>query len=144
MSNPIYYIVSVSEYEEHIMAISFDKVILENMIREHPEKNEHYKLVIKENLKIFQIACGYDAIKQCDKYEIMYIYYSGKKYIYTDLYAYSRTKRINHGLDFVIEDGIIDLDCFYDEINEIPLLKNNISANRILFDTYYEEGVMNA
>ena len=56
MSKPIYYLVSVdnnSESEEYIMAISFDKHILEDMIINNYEPNEDYKLIIRENLKIF-------------------------------------------------------------------------------------------
>lgn len=145
MPKPIYYLVSVSDDEKHIMAISFDKEILENMIKEHPE-NEDYKLVIKENLKIYNIWTGFDSEKQCKKYHLMYVnsLIMQPDYTKAKLYAFNMTKRINHGLDFVIENGIVNLNCFHDKVNEIPMLKDNISANPILFDTYYEEGVMNA
>lgn len=145
MSKPIYYLVSVSDDEKHIMAISFDKEILENMIKEHPE-NEDYKLVIKENLKIYHIWTSFDSEKQCEKHHLMYVnsLIMQPDYTKANLYAFNMTKRINHGLDFIIENGIINLNCFHDKVNEIPMLKDNISANPILFDTYYEEGVMNA
>jgi hypothetical protein len=142
MSKPIYYLVSVDNDEEYIMAISFEKEILENMIRENPEPNEEYKLVIKENLKIFQVAMSYNDVKQCQEYSIMYINYPGKKYNYTKLYVFSRTKRINDGLDYIIENRIIDVYGWEDKIKE-TILKDNISDNPILFDTYYEEGIMN-
>lgn len=144
MSKPIYYLLSVGYDEEYIMAISFDKEILENMIQKHTEQNEDYKFIIKEDQKIFQIAIGYDDKSQTDKYEIIYINYPGKKYDYGNLYAFNRIKRINHGLDFIIENGIIDLYGIYDKLNEIPFLKDNISRNPVKFDTYYEEGIMNA
>ena len=149
MPKPIYYLVSVSDDEEHIMAISFDKEILENMIKEHPE-NEDYKLVIKENLKIYNIWTSFDSEKQCEKqcekHHLMYVnsLIIQPDYTKANLYAFNMTKRINHGLDFVIENGIVDLHCYFDKVNEIPMFKNNISANPILFDTYYEEGIMNA
>lgn len=148
MSKPIYYLVSVSSntnLEEYIMAISFDKEILEKMIQEHPEPNEDYKLVIRENLKIFQIWLGYDKEKLCDKYSVLWVGYPNKKYNYSKIYAFNRIKKINNGLDYIIENSIVDLSVFYDKISEIELFKdNNISSNPILFDTYYEEGIMNA
>ena len=148
MSKPIYYLVSVSsntESEECIMAISFDKHILEDMINKNYEPNEDYKFVIRENLKIFQIWLGYDKEKLCHKYNIMWVGYQHKSNNYSKLYAFNRVKRINNGLDYLIENCIVDLSVFYDKINEIELFKNNnISANPILFDTYYKEGVMNA
>ena len=146
MPKPIYYLVSVSNDEEHIMAFSFDKQILENIINEHPEKNEDYKLVIKENLKIYNIWTSYDSINQCKKYQLMYVnsLIMQPDYTKSKLYAFNMTKRINNGLDYIIEEGIINLDCFHDKVNEIPMLKDKISGNPILFDTFYEEGVMNA
>jgi len=148
MSKPIYYLVSVdnnSESEEYIMGISFDKKILEDMINNNYKPNEDYKLVIRENLKIFQIWLGYDKEKLCDKYRIMWVGYPDRKYNYTKLYSFNRVKKINNGLDYLIENSIVDLSVFYDKIDEIELFKdNNISTNPILFDTYYEEGVMNA
>jgi hypothetical protein len=148
MSKPIYYLVSVSnnsEPEEYIMGISFDKKILEDMINNNHKPNEDYKLIIRENLKIFQICLDYDKEKLCNKYHIMWIGYPYKSHNYSKLYAFNRIKKINNGLDYLIENIIVDLSVFYDKIDEIELFKdNNISANPILFDTYYEEGVMNA
>lgn len=143
MCKPIYYLLSVSDDEEHIMALSFDKEILENLIHKYFEKNENYFFVIKENLKIYNIWTSFDRINQCKKYHVMYIN-SIIKHDYTNLYAFNFKKKINNGLDFVIEERIINLSCFHDKVNEIPMLKDNISSNPILFDTYYEEGVMNA
>ena len=65
-------------------------------------------------------------------------------YTKSKLYAFNTIKRINNGLDFVIEEKIVNLCFLHDKVNEIPVLKDNISANPISFDTYYEEGVMNA
>jgi len=139
MSGPIYYLISAFEDAEYIMAISYNKEVLENMI-----KGKDCNLIIKEKLKIYQIAMGYDREAQSDKYEIIHINYFNKKWHCENLYAFNKPKRINNGLDYIVENGIIDLYSFNDEINEIPLLKDNISANPIKFDTYYEEGVMNA
>ena len=147
MSKLIYYLVSVSDDEEHIMAISFNKEILENIIYEHPEKNEDYKLVIKENLKIYNIWTSFNGENQCKTYHVMYVKSKSLRqpdYTKSKLYAFNTIKRINNGLDFVIEERIVNL-CFpHDKVNEIPILKDNISANPISFDTYYEEGIMNA
>ena len=67
MSEPIYYLVSVSgndenDYEEYIMAISYNKEVLENMIDEHTKLDQCFTFVIKENLKI-QNFLGYSANK---------------------------------------------------------------------------------
>ncbi len=146
MSKPIYYLVSVScnsESEEYIMAISFDKKILEDIINNKYEPNEHYKLVIRDNLKIFQIWLGYDKEKLCNKYHIMWV--GNRKYNYTKLYCFNKVTKINNGLDYLIENIIVDLSVFYDKIDEIELFEDdNISANPILFDNYYKEGVINA
>ena len=142
MSTPIYYLVSsVGDEceEEYIMAMSFDKKVLENMI--YTSKSS--KLIIRENLKIFNLWVGYDSEKLCDKYHIMYVN-SQRDYTKSKLYAFNRLKRINNGLYYIYENGIIDLYAFYDKVSEIPLLKENISVNTIEFDTYYEEGIMNA
>jgi hypothetical protein len=96
-----------------------------------------------ENLKIFNLWIGYDSEKLCDKYHIMYVN-SQRDYTKSKLYAFNRLKRINNGLYYIYENGIIDLYGFYDKVSEIPLLKENISVNTIEFDTYYEEGIMNA
>jgi len=75
----------------------------------------------------------------------MWINYPYKSQNYSKLYAFNRIKKINNGLDYLIENCIVNLSLFYDKIDEIELFKdNNISANPILFDTFYEEGVMNA
>ncbi len=143
----IFYIVSVGidePFEEYIMAISLDKKILENMIETNYKANKGYKLEIRENLKIFEIALEYDIEKHCDKYLLMYINYPGRPHNLTNLYAYNRIKRINHGLDYIIENSLVDLSIFYDKVNEITLFKDNLSANPISFDIYYEEGIMNA
>ena len=148
MSKPIYYLVSVSsntDSEEYIMAISFEKHILEDMINNNYKPNEDYKLVIIENLKIFNIWLSCDKDKESDKYSVMWVGYPNRKYNYSKLYAVNRIKKINNGLNCVVENCIVDLSVFYDKISEIELFKdNNISSNPILFDTYYEEGIMNA
>ena len=145
MSKPIYYLVLVYEDAEDIMAISYDKEVLENMIKENDCKEKDCKFIIKENLKIYQIVIYNDDIKTPNyKYEIMHINYLNKKWNWYNLYAFNKIKKANNGFDYIIENGIIDLYSFNDKIDEIPSLKNNVSANPIKFDTYYEEGVMNA
>ena len=137
MSKPIYYLISAFEDAEYIMAISFDREILENMIKE-----KDCKFIIKEDLKIYQIVIYNDDIKTPNyKYEIMHINYLNKKWHCENLYAFNKIKIDDLN---IIENGIVDLYSFNNKINEIPVLKNNISANLIKFDTYYEEGVMNA
>ena len=143
----IYYIVSISydnENDEYIMAMSLDKKILENMIITNYKPNDDYKLEIRENLKIFQVWLSYNKEKLCDDYTIMYVSSSNINYDSKKIYAFNREKRINNGLDYVIENSLVDLSVFYDKVNEIRIFKDNLSANPILFDTYYDEGIMNA
>lgn len=143
----IYYIVSIScdnENDEYIMAMSLDKKILENMVVTNYKPNDDYKLEIRENLKIFQVWLSYNTEKLCDDYTVMYVSSSNINYDSGKIYAFNREKRINHGLDYIIENSLVDLSIFYDKINEITLFKDNLSANPISFDTYYEEGIMNA
>jgi len=143
----IYYIVSIScfnENEEYIMAISFNKNTLVNMIKTNYKQYKDYNLEIRENLKIFQLWLSYNKEKLCDDYTIMYVSSSNINYNSGKIYAFNREKRINNGLDYVIENSLVDLSVFYDKVNEISLFKDNLSANPILFDTYYEEGIMNA
>ena len=102
MSRPIYYLVSsVGDEceEEYIMAMSFDKKVLENMI--YTSKSS--KLIIRENLKIFNLWIGYDSEKLCDKYHIMYVN-SQRDYTKSKLYAFNRLKRINNGLYYIYEN----------------------------------------
>lgn len=152
-SRPIYYLVTslglfVSSLgddeckEEYIMAISFDKEVLENMIY----KSSNPNLVIRENLKIFNVWLGYDSKNQCDEYNIMYNKNIKIDYQQSNLYAFNRRKRFKDGLYYhsICENGIIDLYPFYDKVSEISLLKDNISVNEIKFDTYYEDGIMNS
>jgi hypothetical protein len=41
-------------------------------------------------------------------------------------------------------ENVVVVDCF-NKLNDIEFFKdNNISLNPILFDTYYDEGIMNA
>jgi len=87
---------------------------------------------------------SYNKEKLCDDYTVMYLSSSNINYDSGKIYAFNREKRINNGLDYVIENSLVDLSVFYDKINEISLFKDNLSANPILFDTYYEEGIMNA
>lgn len=150
MSDVIYYLVGVydnpHEYQEFIMAISFHKNILEDMIQQKQSKSDQfYSLVIRENLKIFQIWLGYDREKLCDLYNLIYIDYPSRKINYHNLYAFNRVKKINNGLNFTIENSIVDLSGFNDKVNNIELFReSNISKNPILFNTYYDEGIMNA
>jgi hypothetical protein len=143
----IYYIISIScfnENEVYIMAISFDKNILIDMIKTNYKPYKDYNLEIRENLKIFQVLSSYNKEKLCDDYTVMYLSSSNINYDSGKFYAFNREKRIDNGLDYIIKNSLVDLSVFYDKINEISLFKDNLSANPILFDTYYEEGIMNA
>ena len=146
MSEPIYYLVSVSgndenDYEEYIMAISYNKEVLENMIDEHTKLDQCFTFVIKENLKI-QNFLGYSANKTGNFKLLFYENYDICNISEDDrLYAYNLVN-----LDNIVENRLLrvyktDLDKFKTHLHNNV---NNISTNPIEFDTYYEEGIMNA
>jgi hypothetical protein len=146
MSEPIYYLVSVSgndenDYEEYIMAISYNKEVLENMIDEHTKLDQCFTFVIKENLKI-QNFLGYSANKTGNFKLLFYENYDICNISEDDkLYAYNLVN-----LDNIVENRLLrvykkDLDKFKTHLHNNV---NNISTNPIEFNTYYEEGIMNA
>ena len=146
MTEPIYYLVSVSgndenDYEEYIMAISYNKEVLENMIDEHTKLDQCFTFVIKENLKI-QNFLGYSANKTGNFKLLFYENYDICNISEDDrLYAYNLVN-----LDNIVENRLLrvykkDLDKFTTHLHNNV---NNISTNPIEFDTYYEEGIMNA
>ena len=148
MSN-IFYILyqSLTNDNDHdIMAISFDKKILENLIKTNYTTNYFYKLEIKENLHIFQIGLVYDTENFCDNYYVVSVvnmYGQEKNNISKNLYAFNRTKRIDNSSVYINESSIVDLSIFYDKIYKISVLKDgNISQNPIEFDKYYSCGIM--
>jgi hypothetical protein len=131
MSN-IFYLVHTdhSGKAENIMALSYDKKILENI--------KQSGQTIKENLPIYRL---WKTTTHPFGYRLMSLKSDeiNKK---NRLKMYAFTNYFNNN-EFV-EDCIVDLYAFFEDTRDVGFFKDNLSANEILFDIYYDEGVMNA
>lgn len=130
----IYSLVSIEKdciNDQYIMAISYDKQVLENMLATvKPQLGHLCNFAIKENTKLYKI------IKSDDKHFIINKLKLGENY---DLHGFN--KITTRGCDQVLLD-INDVDLDY--LNTTKIFKDNISLNNIMFDTYYDESIMNA
>lgn len=131
----IYHIISIgkecNDNDNYIMAISYSKEILENMIENIPLcKFQYCNYIIKENnLKIYSLQ------KIDDKIIII----NTTKFNANNLYAFNKITT------YSIENVLLDITGF--DINELKKMRffcNNLSENTVIFDTYYDEGIMNA
>ena len=130
----IYSLVSIDkeciDNEQYVMAISYSKEILENMIQNMPQsKFEICNFIIKENIPIYSL------MKVDDKIIII----NSIKFNANNLYAFNKITTSS------VENVLLDITSF--DINELRKLHafcNDLSENIILFDTYYDEGIMNA
>lgn len=130
----MYHIVSIgkefTDDRQCIMAISYSKEILENMI-EHisPSKFEYCNYIIKENnLQIY-------SLKRIDNKIILI---NSNKFDKNNLYAFNKITTSS------VENVLLDITGFdINELRKLNIFKNDLSENNILFDTYYDEGIMN-
>jgi hypothetical protein len=123
--NKIYSLVSINE-KEYIQAISYDKRKLENFL----EFDQLANFVIKENTQIYKLYF----INELGK--MLLIPKKDKKNI-TKLYGFNKISTKG------CKNILLDLsDVKYDEVKKI--FESDLSSNEILFDVYYNEGIMNA
>jgi len=123
--NNIYSLVSINE-KEYIQAISYDKRKLENFL----ESDQLANFVIKDNTQIYKLYF----INELGK--MLLIPKKDKKNI-TKLYGFNKISTKG------CENILLDLsDVKYEEVKKI--FQFNLSSNEILFDVYYDEGIMNA
>jgi hypothetical protein len=123
--NNIYSLVSINE-NEYIQAISYDKRKLENILQSDQLAN----FVIKDNTQIYKLYF----INELGK--MLLIPKKDKKNI-TKLYGFNKISTKG------CENILLDLsDVKYEEVKKI--FEFNLSSNEILFDVYYDEGIMNA
>jgi hypothetical protein len=123
--NNIYSLVSINE-KEYIQAISYDKRKLENFL----ESDQLANFVIKDNTQIYKLYF----INELGK--MLLIPKKDKKNI-TKLYGFNKISTKG------CENILLDLsDVKYEEVKKI--FEFNLSSNEILFDVYYDEGIMNA
>jgi hypothetical protein len=133
--NSIYSLVSIDKEskDEYIQAISYNKNILQNfLVTVKPHYEQLAEFVIKDTTKIYKIYFNDDLGK-------MVLMSSKYKKDSSKLYAFNKITTKG------CENVLLDLsDVKYEEIKDILPFKNDISMNEILFDTYYDEGIMNA
>ena len=132
---PIYKLVSIeldNEDDEYIMAISYDKQVLENMLAnvklQYTEKLCNFE--IKENTKLYKL------------------YNIDNKYFVTRIVKCNENSKL-HGFNkitlFGCEQALLDVSNInINNINDFDMCKNNVSTNEIFFDVYYDEGILNA
>ena len=118
---------------QYVNAISYSREILEDMIQNiHPDDLKLADFIIKENTPI---------------YFLMPL--NGKILLSTSLYKAEFNKDNLYAFNKIttnaVENVLLDVSDFdIEELRKSNIFKDDISQNNILFDTYYEEGIMNA
>ena len=135
----IYSLVSIDkEYKEcqYVNAISYSKELLKNMIQNIPsDKFQDCNYIIKENIPIYSIH----SLTNNSTYKFLSKLYSIDSLNINNLYAFNKIKTST------VENVLLDITGV--DINQVKtfnIFKNNVSDNNILFDTFYDEGIMNA
>lgn len=118
---------------QYVNAISYSREILEDMIENiHPDDLKLADFIIKENTPIYFLMPLNDKILLAT---------SLNKVVFNkdSLYAFNKITTN------VVENVLLDVSDFdIEELRKSNIFKHDISQNNILFDTYYEEGIMNA
>ena len=118
---------------QYVNAISYSREILEDMIQNvHPDDLELADFIIKENTPIyFLIPLNGKILLTTSLNKVVFNKDS--------LYAFNKITTN------VVENVLLDVSDFdIEELRKSSIFKDDISQNNILFDTYYEEGIMNA
>jgi len=119
---------------KYVNAISYSKELLQNMIQNIDQKLlKHADFVIQiytDIYSLFQLNGKIMITRQIEE----------NKIFNTDnLYAFN--KFTSH----CVENVLLDITGFdIDEVRKFNIFKNDLSENKILFDTFYDEGIMNA
>jgi hypothetical protein len=134
MSN-IYSLVSIDKECpecQHVHSISYSREILEDMTKNiHPNELTLADFIIKENMSVYFLT------KLNNKFFLTKTL--SKKINKDKLYAFNKITTYN------VENCILDISGFkIEELKDLNTFKDIISNNIIQFDTYYEEGIMNA
>jgi len=130
----IYSLVSIEKDckdDQYIMAISYDKQVLENILATVKPQLDHLcDFAIKENTKLYKI------IKSDNKHLIINKLKLEENY---NLHGFNKITT-NNCEQVLLDINGIDIDY----LNTSNIFKNNISSSNIMFDTYYDESIMNA
>ena len=142
---PIYSIISTSKDEprdQYVMAVSYNKELLENMVLNiDPTHLQLATFHISDNTPIYSLKKinyppPYDHDRSASWHFILVNTIDANT---SNLYAWN--KITSNKVDNVLLDVS---SCNIDEINNLSFIKNNMSEHKILFDFYYDEGIMNA
>lgn len=132
----IYSLISIDKscrQSQYINAISYSREIIEGMIKNiHPDDLELADFIIKENTPV---------------YFLMPL--NGKILLATSLdkvdFNKDRLYAFNKITTSAVDNVLLDISGFDIEIlRTLNIFKDDLSENIIHFDTYYEEGIMNA
>lgn len=137
----------------YIHAFSYDVKILENFIDENSVYFDEYEDDINIEIKEIRIFNARLALNNTS----IFIYKTQKNDIEISdenkIYGFNRESKKNG--EFICEQVLLvihspfDLETeehhdFLEKVKQFDIIKNNISLNKIIFDTYYDESIMNA
>ena len=136
----IYSLVSVEKdcpEDQYIQAISYDKSCLQSMMDNLDSKTLNLaNFVIKENTPVYSLLLTSITNKE---HQSMLFLYSVTKFNSDKLHGFN--KNTTNG----VEEVLLDINGFqYNELKDKTFVKNDLSENSIVFDKYYDEGIMNA
>jgi hypothetical protein len=118
---------------QYVNAISYSKELIEDMIQNiHPDDLTLADFIIKENTPIYFLMPLNDTIHIARPlHEVTF----NKD----NLYAFNKITTN------AVENVLLDIGNFdIEELRKLYIFKDDISQNKIVFDTYYEAGIMNA
>lgn len=128
----IYSLVLVDKYTEdqYIMAVSQNKTVLENILDNLKPSYNDCNFIINENTSVYKLYQKGDT-----KYLL-----SCKNFNINTLYGFNKITQNN------VSNVLIDISNVeeYNSMVKLNMFKNDVSSKPILFDTLYEEGIMNA
>jgi uncharacterized membrane protein len=135
----IYSLVSIDKQcvdDQYIQAISYDKLCLQSMI-DNLDSNllSLADFIIKENTPVYSLL----KIKTNTEPKSNICLYSVNKFDDNKLYGFN--KLTSNG----VQQVLLDVTPFNNyELKKKSFFKNDLSENSIVFDKYYDEGIMNA
>lgn len=116
---------------EYIYAISYSKEILKNMILNiNSDLIKLADFVINENAVIYSLITIKNRI---------ILIKNSVKYNVNNLYAFNKITSSD------VKNVLLDITGFdITNLRKLNIFINDLSENKILFDTFYDEGIMNA
>jgi len=118
---------------QYVNAISYSRDILEDMIKNiHPDVFELADFIIKQNTLIYFLMPLNGKILLATSLDKV-------NFNKDSLYAFNKITTNS------VDNVLLDISGFdIENLRNLHIFKDDLSENVILFDTYYEEGIMNA